>query len=128
MTPRFLACCVSVALGFLFVSPRSEAPLCGDEPARPAAALEAGFGEADITPEVDKKPVYIAGFGKNRKADGVHDPLIPMARAQRARDILVELGWRVEWHEYSMPHSVCMEEVVDVATWLTKVCPKEVDP
>src|SRR5438105_4236219 len=79
MTPRFLACCVSVALGFLFVSPRSEAPLCGDEPARPAAALEAGFGEADITPEVDKKPVYIAGFGKNRKADGVHDPL--MARA-----------------------------------------------
>ena len=61
-------------------------------------------------------------------AHGVHDPLIPMARAQRARDILVELGWRVEWHEYSMPHSVCMEEVVDVATWLTKVCPKEVDP
>src|SRR5262245_13808659 len=39
------------------------------------AALEAGFGEADITPEVKGKTVYVAGFGHNRKATGVHDPL-----------------------------------------------------
>ena len=54
-------------------------------------------------------------------AHGIHDPLIPLARAQQARDILTELGWRVEWHEYPMPHSVCMEEVADVAAWLTRV-------
>jgi phospholipase/carboxylesterase len=54
-------------------------------------------------------------------AHGIHDPLIPLARARRARDILVELGWRVEWHEYPMPHAVCTEEVADIAAWLTKV-------
>ncbi len=38
-----------------------------------------GFGARDITPVLGKTPVYMAGFGKNRKATGVHDPL--MARA-----------------------------------------------
>ena len=37
--------------------------------------MQAGFGEADITPKVGGKPVYLAGFGQNRKATGVHDPL-----------------------------------------------------
>ena len=44
-----------------------------------AAPLRVGFGQADITPDVKAKPVYIAGFGKNRIATKVHDPL--MARA-----------------------------------------------
>jgi hypothetical protein len=44
-----------------------------------AAGLQASFAEADITPELAKKPVYMAGFGKNRKATAVHDPI--MARA-----------------------------------------------
>jgi hypothetical protein len=46
-----------------------------DEP----AGLQVGFGEVDITPELGKKPVFMAGFGKNRKATAIHDPL--MARA-----------------------------------------------
>jgi hypothetical protein len=41
--------------------------------------LRVGFGSADVTPDIAKKPVYIAGFGKNRKATKVHDPI--MARA-----------------------------------------------
>lgn len=45
----------------------------------PAGELRAGFGEADVTPKLGDKPVYVAGFGHNRKADGVADPL--MARA-----------------------------------------------
>ena len=45
----------------------------------PAADLTVGFGEADITPKLGKKPVYLAGFGKDRKATKVHDPI--MARA-----------------------------------------------
>src|SRR5689334_7635223 len=45
--------------------------------AAPAEApLHAGFAEEDITPEVGgASPVYLAGFGQNRKATGVHDPL-----------------------------------------------------
>jgi hypothetical protein len=43
-------------------------------------SLRAGFGEADITPPVEgDRPVWLAGFGKGRKATHVHDPL--MARA-----------------------------------------------
>src|ERR1043166_8468905 len=49
-----------------------------------ATTLHAGFGEADITPKVGKKPVYLAGFGKGRAATGVHDPL--MARAVVLKD------------------------------------------
>jgi hypothetical protein len=41
--------------------------------------MEVGFGEVDITPKLDGDPVYMAGFGQNRKATSVHDPL--MARA-----------------------------------------------
>ena len=54
---------------------------CAAEHAASPGVLEVGFGETDITPKVDPegKPVYLAGFGHNRKATGVHDPL--MARA-----------------------------------------------
>jgi hypothetical protein len=47
---------------------------------KPAAPLRVGFGEVEITPKVGgDKTVFVAGFGNNRKATGVHDPL--MARA-----------------------------------------------
>ncbi len=44
-----------------------------------AGEFTVGFGEVDLTPEVGKKPVFLAGFGQNRKATKVHDPI--MARA-----------------------------------------------
>jgi hypothetical protein len=44
------------------------------------SSLQVGFGEADVTPTISaKNPVYLAGFGQNRQARGVHDPI--MARA-----------------------------------------------
>ena len=54
-------------------------------------------------------------------AHGVHDPLIPLARARSARDALTALGYPVEWHEYPMPHSVSDVEVLDIAAWLARV-------
>lgn len=54
-------------------------------------------------------------------AHGLHDPLIPLARAVHARDTLAALGYRVEWHEYPMPHSVADVEVLDIAAWLGRV-------
>ena len=44
-----------------------------------AGDLRVGFGNVDVTPELGKKPVYMAGFGENRPAVKVHDPI--MARA-----------------------------------------------
>jgi hypothetical protein len=39
--------------------------------------LEVGFGSVDVTPKLTKeKPVYLAGFGHNRKATEVNDPIM----------------------------------------------------
>ncbi|HMC66753.1 MAG TPA: neutral/alkaline non-lysosomal ceramidase N-terminal domain-containing protein [Gemmataceae bacterium] len=42
-------------------------------------SFHAGFAAADITPKLGDKSVYLAGFGQNRKATSVHDPLIVRA-------------------------------------------------
>jgi hypothetical protein len=42
--------------------------------------LRAGFAAVEITPVLPgEKPVYMAGYGMNRKATGVHDPLYARA-------------------------------------------------
>ena len=54
-------------------------------------------------------------------AHGTHDPLIPLGRAQRSHEILTGLGYRVEWHDYPMPHSVCDAEIRDIGAWLARI-------
>lgn len=44
-----------------------------------AQELRVGWAEADITPDLKAGPVFIAGFGHNRRATDIADPL--MARA-----------------------------------------------
>lgn len=52
---------------------------------------------------------------------GRMDPVIPVARAEQSRDLLKQLGYSVEWHEYPMQHSVCQEEVAHISAWLKRV-------
>jgi phospholipase/carboxylesterase len=54
-------------------------------------------------------------------AHGRFDDLIPLPRAAASRDLLLKMNYRVDWHEYPMPHSVCMEEIGDIATFLRSV-------
>ncbi|MCC6212955.1 MAG: alpha/beta fold hydrolase [Burkholderiales bacterium] len=54
-------------------------------------------------------------------AHGSFDPMIPMARAAQSRDALAALGYAVEWREYPMPHSVCPEEIADIAAFLVRI-------
>ena len=54
-------------------------------------------------------------------AHGRQDPMIPMARATASRDALQALGYAVDWHEYPMQHSVCIEEIHDLNRFLLKV-------
>src|SRR4051794_23527701 len=53
--------------------------LCAFQPldaADTGRGLRAGFSAVDITPPVGgRDAVYLAGYGMNRKATGVHDPL-----------------------------------------------------
>ncbi len=52
---------------------------------------------------------------------GVDDPVVPITLGLNAKQQLEYRGYPVEWHEYSMPHSVCMDEVRDIAGWLVKL-------
>jgi len=54
-------------------------------------------------------------------AHGTHDPLIPLARARQAHDLLTGLGYRIEWHEYPIPHSVSDAEIRDISAWLQRI-------
>ena len=53
--------------------------------------------------------------------DPHHDPMIPQAMAEQGRALLGELGYRIDWHQYPIPHSVSAEEIADVARWLERV-------
>lgn len=53
-------------------------------------------------------------------AHGLSDPMIPIAQAIRSRDRLKELGYQVEWYQYMMDHSVCLEEIGDISRWLQR--------
>jgi phospholipase/carboxylesterase len=64
-------------------------------------------------PSNDGVPIFMA--------HGLHDDVIPIGRAVASRDALRALGHAVEWHDYPMPHSVCMEEIADLNRWLRRV-------
>ncbi len=51
-------------------------------------------------------------------AHGSGDPVVPIARAIRSRDLLMTLGYSISWHEYPMPHSICAEEIEAIAGFL----------
>ena len=55
---------------------------------------------------------------------GQHDTVVDIERGKTSREVLRALGYEVEWHEYPMAHSVCMEEVGDLNRWLVKVLAK----
>jgi phospholipase/carboxylesterase len=54
-------------------------------------------------------------------AHGAYDDVIPIHRAQQSRAALESLGYKVEWHDYPMPHSVCAPEIADISAFLSKV-------
>ena len=51
-------------------------------------------------------------------AHGEHDPVIPLASADASRKLLEREGYKVDWHVYPMPHSVCGPEIAAIAVWL----------
>ncbi|MEA3180959.1 MAG: phospholipase/carboxylesterase [Gammaproteobacteria bacterium] len=54
-------------------------------------------------------------------AHGTQDPVVDVRRGTEAKQLLEAGGYPVEWHAYPMPHSVCPQEIVDIAAWLRKV-------
>lgn len=49
---------------------------------------------------------------------GLQDPVVPYALGLAGRSLLETKGYAVEWHSYTMPHSVCWDELLDIRNWL----------
>jgi phospholipase/carboxylesterase len=54
-------------------------------------------------------------------AHGTYDPVVAPERAEVSRAKLQDLGYKVQWHTYPMPHSVCPEEIADISQFLQSV-------
>lgn len=96
----------------LYAGPRYPERLAGIMALSCALPLADSLG-SEASPANLDVPIFMA--------HGTHDPVVPLARATRSRDLLIGLGYRVNWREYSMPHSVCPEEVNHIAEWLAGV-------
>ena len=68
---------------------------------------------AEAAPANAGTPVFMA--------HGTDDQVVPYAMGAGSREFLERLGYKVEWHEYAMPHSVCLEEVEHIGAWLRQV-------
>lgn len=54
-------------------------------------------------------------------AHGTQDPVVPHGLGEESRRILEGTGYRVEWHGYPMPHSVCEPEIADIRDFLGRI-------
>jgi phospholipase/carboxylesterase len=52
-------------------------------------------------------------------AHGNQDLVVPCMLGQISADVLKRAGYPVTWKEYAMAHSLCGNEVQDIARWLT---------
>ena len=82
------------------------AGLSGYLPLATTTAAEANPANRDV-------PVFMA--------HGSRDEVVSPERGRSSRDQLQALGYTVEWHEYPMEHSVCIEEVRALQAFLRRV-------
>lgn len=75
-------------------------------PAAKSLAAEAHAANRDV-------PIFLA--------HGSQDPVIALVLSEHSRAAMADLGYIVELHTYPMPHSVCAEEIRDIANWLHRV-------
>ena len=51
-------------------------------------------------------------------AHGLHDDVVKYQYGTQGRVWLQQQGYQVDWHDYPMAHSVCMEEITDIRQWI----------
>jgi phospholipase/carboxylesterase len=54
-------------------------------------------------------------------AHGTQDPVVPLQLGDDSRRVLEGTGFKVEWHAYAMPHSLCEQEVADIRAFLKRI-------
>ena len=54
-------------------------------------------------------------------AHGTADPIVRYEWGEASRQVLEAAAYPVEWHSYRMEHQVCLEEILALGVWLTRV-------
>lgn len=85
------------------------APLAGILALSTYLALPAALA-AEMPPANRAVPVFLA--------HGTDDPVAPYALAQAAHSQLKSLGCQVDFFSYAMPHTICLDEVAEIRSWL----------
>lgn len=97
-----------------------QAGLTYDKPLAGMLALSTYFPTADV---VELHPAN-AGL-PIRLCHGLHDQVLPLLLAQRARERLRQLGLHPELQTYPMAHEVCLEEIQDLSHWIQEFLPAQ---
>ena len=66
----------------------------------------------EVSLSAAKTPLF---FGHGR-----HDPVVPYALGKQSADKLKQHGFQIDWHEYSMQHSVNADEIIDIEKWMAQ--------
>ena len=72
----------------------------------------AGTLDAERTAANKKLPIFIA--------HGEEDPMVSIELGKYCCTFLEKLGYPVQWQQYPMAHTVCDQEIQDLASWLQK--------
>jgi phospholipase/carboxylesterase len=74
------------------------------------------FSEAELenTSQINHQTPIFMGHGKQ-------DKMVPYSLGEAAYSTLKKLKFNVRWHDYAMAHSVCQQELQDIAAWLTTI-------
>lgn len=75
-------------------------------PLKPALAGEIHPANRDL-------PIFMA--------HGSFDNVISLPISQVSASLLTQHGYKLDWHEYPMAHSVCLEEITDIRKFLCKI-------
>ena len=88
------------------------------------ASLAGIMALSTYLPLADSLPLEAAAANKTTPifmAHGTFDPVVPLVMGAGSMTFMAGLGYRVEWKQYPMQHSVCAEEIEDIGEWLRRV-------
>ncbi len=68
---------------------------------------------AERAPANESTPIFMA--------HGLEDNVLAAALGRESRDVLLSLGYRVEWRDYPMAHTVCGAEIAAIREFLIGV-------
>jgi phospholipase/carboxylesterase len=54
-------------------------------------------------------------------AHGIIDPIVAVESGKAAFDTLKSIGYNIEWHDYLMEHSLCIEEIEHISAFINVI-------